>query len=119
MKRYVHDKNLVDMINDLDLDTDNIESSKFNNQQEEIESSFDTYDETEGWELVRHKEVYDFDGFLTDYTLWYNSETDEWCTVFGDRDIYHPWDSDHDMDFEDEDEAQDWFDDYSSDDEDY
>lgn len=66
------------------------------------------------WEKVEHKQVPDSDGFYTDYTLWYNVLTDEWCTVFGDNDLYHPWDSDHDMDFEDnEEEARSWFEDYT------
>ena len=72
------------------------------------------------WEKVERKQVQDFDGFYTDYTLWYNVLTDEWCTVFGDNDIYKPWNSDHDMDFENnEQEARDWFESYSTEDEDY
>lgn len=69
------------------------------------------------WEKVERKQVLDFDGFVTDYTLWYNVLTDEWCTVFGDNDIYKPWNSDHDMDFENnEKEARDWFESYTTDD---
>lgn len=75
-------------------------------------------EDTQGWVKKDHKYVLDSDGFSTDYTLWYNEITDEWCTVFGDNDLYHPWDSYHDMDFENnEREAYSWFSDYSSEDE--
>lgn len=86
---------------------------------EKIEGSWydDEDEDTEGWVKVERKQVQDFDGFYTDYTLWYNEITDEWCTVFGDNDIYHPWDSTHDMDFENnESEARDWFYDYNTED---
>jgi len=68
---------------------------------------------TEGWELVERKQVKDFDDFYTDYTMWRNVETGEWCTVFGDNDLYHPWDSDHDADFDTEEEAYEWFNSYN------
>lgn len=72
------------------------------------------------WEKVDRKQVQDFDGFYTDYTLWYNVLTDEWCTVFGDNDLYKPWNADHDMDFENnEQEARDWFESYSTEDDEY
>ena len=74
-----------------------------------LHDMYDEPDESELWVKVDHKYVEDTNGFTTDYTLWYNEETEEWCTIFGDNDLYHPWDSDHDMDFETEEEARDWF----------
>ena len=93
-------------------------------QPEAVESSTvieaawydDDEEDTEGWVFVQRKTVMDHDGFTTDYTLWYNENSDEWCTVFGDKDLYHPWDHYHDMDFEsNESEARDWFDNYQTD----
>lgn len=124
MKRYIHDKSAVDMLHEFETKLEEMKAPKFkapkfNTEQEEIESAYDPYrDPAHIWEIVRSKQVYDLDGFLTDYTLWYNNETGDWCTIFGDNDLYQPWDSDHDMDFESEDEAQDWFDDYRTEDED-
>ena len=125
MKRYVHEPSPIDMLQSLKNCNDvDIESSEdIIEEDEEFEEDDDDYDyygeDTYGWEKMSRKWVEDYDGFLTDYTLWYNSRTDEWCTVFGDNDIYHPWDSDHDMDFENnEEEARSWFDTYRTDDDD-
>lgn len=75
----------------------------------------DDEEDTEGWVKKDHKYISDFDGFRTDYTLWYNELSDEWCTIFGDNDLYHPWDSTHDEDFETEEQAYEWFYDYDTD----
>lgn len=64
------------------------------------------------WQLMDVKSVKDWDGFWTDYTLWYNEYTDRWVCIFGDRDIYYPENADYDAEFENEDEARDWFDCY-------
>ena len=64
------------------------------------------------WDLVDTKYVRDFDGFMTDYTLWYNQFEDVYICVFGDRDIYYPENSDWDAEFESYEEAREWFDDY-------
>ena len=124
MKRYIHDKSAVDMLHEFETKLEEMKSLSSTSEQEEIESSFDPYQSDDDylsdiWTIVRSKAVYDFDGFLTDYTLWYNKESNDWCTIFGDKDLYRPWDTDHDMDFDNEDDAQDWFDDYGTDDEDY
>lgn len=102
MKKWIHESNPVEMLERIQDDL----RSEYASEEDYLASV---------WEEIRSKQVYDFDGFLTDYTLWYNNETGEWCTVFGDKDIYHPWDADHDMNFDSEDEAQDWFDDYDAD----
>lgn len=67
------------------------------------------------WKLVKVKQVYDSDGFLTDYT-WY-TDGNTHIMMFGDNEIYEP-----DIDYadyvtEDEEEASDWFDFYETEDE--
>lgn len=64
------------------------------------------------WFLIDTKRVLDFDGFWTEYSLWYNEFTDRFVCIFGDTDIYYPENADYDMEFEDEDEAREWFDSY-------
>lgn len=104
------------------LRSDSVESSEkisCSETMDWLDSSINWEDWTEDdyeqiWEKIERKQVQDSDGFYTDYTLWYNVLTDEWCTVFGDNDLYKPWNADHDMDFEsNEQEARDWFDDYN------
>lgn len=71
-----------------------------------------SYDDSGDWELIKHKSVKDSDGFLTDYCLYYNVEDGRYATVFGDSDIYTPEDGWFDAEFETEEEAIDWFDNY-------
>lgn len=64
----------------------------------------------ERFEMISTKSVTDTDGFKTDYTLWYDGDEDNYFTIFGDRDIYDPRMSSHDMDFgENLEEAENWF----------
>ena len=121
MKRYVHAATTEDMLDVFETKLSQLKSvdsaCDVEAEEEVIEASWydDEPEDTEGWVKIERKMVNDFDGFATDYTLWYNEITDEWCTVFGDNDLYHPWDSTHDMDFENnEKEARDWFYDYST-----
>ena len=60
------------------------------------------------WEVVDKKEVLDFDGFRTEYTLYCDGE--RFVCVFGDSDLYGPED-DANWDFETDfaPEAYDWF----------
>lgn len=114
MKRYIHPKTAAEQMIE---EFDNKEVDSCNKVESSSWIDDDEYEDTQGWERVESKDVQDFDGFWTKYSLWYNEEYDEWCTVFGDYDLYHPWDSDHDMDFEDnEQEARDWFESYTTDD---
>ena len=70
------------------------------------------------WEEVASKNVFDSDGFLTDY-VWYTNG-DKHVFVFGDSDIYKPEDGDFDWEIdivrgkeaEAYKEAQDWFNSY-------
>ena len=59
------------------------------------------------------KWVKDADGFLTDYTMYFDTETEEYVFVFGDKDIYLPENSDFDWQCETETEAWEWFDSYN------
>lgn len=70
------------------------------------------------YEKLRSKQVQDSDGFLTDYTMYYDHELEQYVFVFGDNDMYDPETSDHDYECEDKDEAYEWFENYSSIDED-
>lgn len=106
MKRFIHDRNTVDTI---------YQYRKNDNVPVESDSDLDYNDY---WEEEASKLVEDSDGFLTDYTLWHNVLTDKWVTIFGDKDLYTPVNDTPDMEFDDEDEARDWFADYSTFDED-
>lgn len=111
MKRFVHDRSTVDMLHEFETKLDELKTT-------DVESStnFDDDEEESLWELEDRKDVYDTDGFLTDYTLWHNILTDEWVTIFGDRELYTPETTYFDMEFgTNEDEARDWFADYSTD----
>lgn len=118
-KVYAATASTNDMLSAFEAKLSMLSPRAINSSEEVIEGSWydDEDEDNEGWVKVERKQVQDFDGFYTDYTLWYNELTDEWCTVFGDNDLYHPWDSDHDMDFENnESEARDWFYEYSTED---
>ena len=58
---------------------------------------------------VDKKPVEDSDGFMTDYTLYHDTENDKYVTVFGDQDLYKPEDENFDMEFDTEVEAKEWF----------
>ena len=81
----------------------------------EVQASWDDdfidSDESEWTELER-KTVNDSDGFTTDYTLYRNNITGQYVTVFGDRDLYRPEDGVYDAEFDDENEAYEWFESY-------
>ena len=114
---YSASSSTADMLNAFESKLSMLKSYPVESSQKIEASWYDDEEDTEGWVKVERKDVADFNGFYTDYTLWYNEITDEWCTVFGDNDLYHPWDSDHDMDFENnEAAARDWFYDYNTED---
>lgn len=118
MKRMIRPKTGVEMLQDFE---DKLNSMRRNEEIEScdsIEASYDAedYEDESGWELIDSKSVYDFDGFLTDYSLWHNYATDEWITIFGDNDMYDPSNKEADMEFgSNEDEARDWFAEYQGD----
>lgn len=69
-------------------------------------------DELDNWEQVDRKSIPDYDGFTTDYTLWHNWADDTWACILGDNELYNPINTEPDAEFDDEDEAREWFDEY-------
>ena len=65
------------------------------------------------YEYIKSKQVYDSDGFLTDYTMYYDYDTDRFIFIFGDNDVYTPYNTYPDYDCETESEANDWFSNYN------
>jgi hypothetical protein len=61
------------------------------------------------------KSVTDSDGFMTEYTMYYDSDLDRYVFVFGDTDLYDPNDGYDEFDYECDSrrEAEEWFDDYN------
>lgn len=107
MKRYVHEPSTIDMLNAMQDKLNEFKTS------ENVEAS-DYYDDDEiQYELVARKDVYDSDGFLTDYSMYYDVLNDRYVFVFGDADIYRPEDEDFDWECETEEEAREWFESYT------
>lgn len=69
--------------------------------------------EMDMWELIATKRVKDSDGFLTDYTMYYNPVPDLYVMVFGDNELYQPEDGDWDFETESKQEAFEWFRNYN------
>ena len=63
------------------------------------------------WKLVKKKEVYDSDGFLTEYS-WY-TDGSKHIFMFGDSDLYEPDEDYADWTADSEQEAAEWFDNYT------
>lgn len=72
------------------------------------------YDDIEdvSWQELDSKSVRDSDGFLTDYTLYYNPVTGQYACMFGDKDIYRPGEGYYDWEGDSEEEAYEWFESY-------
>lgn len=82
---------------------------------EEVEENLnEDYPNTIGDRYYRMdiKHVRDSDGFLTDYTWWYDAATDQHIFIFGDSEVYTPEDSSPDWETDSEDTAQEWWDNY-------
>ena len=73
----------------------------------------ESYDGDLDYEYIKSKSVYDSDGFLTDYTMYYDYDTDRFIFIFGDNDVYTPYNTYPDYDCETESEANYWFDNYN------
>lgn len=76
-------------------------------------------DDDSEWEELRTKHVLDTDGMLTDYTLYVNSDRSRYICMFGDKDIYEPDPDYADWEGDSQEEAYEWFDNYSVGDEEY
>lgn len=85
-----------------------------NNEEDEIESSVDVDEETEDpkWICLDIKHVRDSDGMLTDYALYTTKDEDKYICMFGDADVYAPDEMYADAEFDTEDEALEWFENY-------
>ena len=85
-----------------------------NNEEDEIESSVDIDEETEDpkWICLDIKHVRDSDGMLTDYALYTTKDEDKYICMFGDADVYAPDAMYADAEFDTEDEALEWFENY-------
>ena len=67
------------------------------------------------WEEMESKQVEDSDGFMTDYT-WYVKDNEDGSEthvmIFGDQNLYTPMNSEPDAEFDGEEVAREWFDNY-------
>lgn len=82
---------------------------------EEVEENLnEDYPNTAGDRYYRIdiKHVKDSDGFLTDYTWWYDAANDQHIFIFGDSEVYTPEDSSPDWETDSEDTAREWWDNY-------
>lgn len=81
---------------------------------DEIESAVDMDEETEDpkWVCLDIKHVRDSDGMLTDYALYTTKDEDKYICMFGDTDVYAPDEMYADAEFDTEDEALEWFENY-------
>ena len=72
-------------------------------------------DNFEPYTYIKSKEVYDSDGWRTEYTMYYDEVNDRYVFVFGDSDYYNPNDGYEEFDWEcdTEKQANDWFDNYT------
>ena len=72
--------------------------------------------ESAGYEIMEEKQVEDSDGFMTDYT-WYVKDNEDGSEthimIFGDKDVYHPLNSEPDAEFDGEEVAREWFNAYN------
>ena len=74
------------------------------------------------WICLDIKHVRDSDGMLTDYALYTTKDQDKYICMFGDVDVYPPDEMYADAEFDTEEEALEWFEDYTGpgdEDEDY
>lgn len=94
-----------------------IESCSITSCNKNVNASYDPdWDDEESsgddFECIDSKYVRDSDGFLTEYSMYYDKVNDQYVFVFGDSDLYRPEDSDYDYECDTLDEAREWFDSY-------
>jgi len=94
----------------------NIRPTKEKSYNESYDSDY-TYEDK--YEYIKSKTVLDSDGFTTDYTMYYDNEDDKYIFIYGDADIYDPYNSDPDWECETEREANEWFNSYNEYDDSY
>lgn len=111
---YAKNKGLKQYQEAYDHWMDEADLSIENHEEDEIESSVDIDEETEDpkWICLDIKHVRDSDGMLTDYALYTNKDEDKYICMFGDADVYAPDEMYADAEFDTEDEALEWFENY-------
>ena len=65
------------------------------------------------YEFIKSKSVLDYDGFTTDYSLYYDRITDTYFTMLGDTDLYEPDIVYADFESDNKNNAIDWFNHYN------
>lgn len=100
----VNTDNIVELADDID-DSYLIEDDE-NYYDDDITSNPNIFKE------IASKSVPDFDGFMTDYTMYLNTDTGEYVFVFGDKEAYGPENSSFDWECETEERAWEWFNNY-------
>lgn len=124
-KRYQFKVNRYEHENEDDFDIEVITAKnkqeaedKLNNDEDinwwdEIDN-YNSEDESNGrYDYIDSKQVYDSDGFITEYTMYYDTLDNKYVFVFGDSDLYKPEDEDFDWECETRDEAEQWFRNYN------
>ena len=111
---YAKNKGLKQYQEAYDRWMDEADLSIEDNEEDEIESSVDIDEETEDpkWICLDIKHVRDSDGMLTDYALYTTKDEDKYICMFGDADVYAPDEMYADAEFDTEDEALEWFENY-------
>ena len=79
---------------------------------ESVENLTDNKKLREAYQQLKTKEVTDSNGFITEYSLWHNTDDDTYICIFGDSEIYTPIDSYPDAEFDTEQQAYEWFNSY-------
>ena len=112
---YAKNKGLKQYQEAYDHWMDEADFSIEDNEDNEIESSTDIDEETEDpkWICLDIKHVRDSDGMLTDYALYTNQDEDKYICMFGDTDVYPPDEMYADAEFDTENEALEWFENYT------
>lgn len=112
---YAKNKGLKQYQEAYDHWMDEADFSIEDNEDNEIESSTDIDEETEDpkWICLDIKHVRDSDGMLTDYALYTNQDEDKYICMFGDTDLYPPDEMYADAEFDTENEALEWFENYT------
>lgn len=87
-------------------------SSELDDYYDEVEYARDNHPDDKTIVPKLSKTVIDADGFTTDYVLYYDSENDKWICIFGDRDVYNPYNTEPDYETDSREDAYEWFDSY-------
>lgn len=67
------------------------------------------------FEYIKSKVVNDTDGFLDDYTMYKRLSDGKYIMIFGDKEMYAPENTEPDVEFDTQREADEWFNSYGED----